>query len=700
MKQRSSSLSCSTLSIATTPATTLAAAPAPAGAATRSVLRGRKGVLAALVAAAFLAGCGDPALEQQAKFEREFNTLLATYENTVTGSTALHATNPSAESLAALRALAEQAKSISGGTPKQQESATELAASIFRIAGGMELANACRMEAEQEVVRGVAMSAAMIAADLDAIAASAEAIDYSDATRGAEAVKARSAQATRALQEALRAVELPLGQLVEQIETGATRISQLDAEAAVLLRKSRESTPVAGLAFVEEAAKIQTDSRTTQRDIGEKAIEADNLESARNLTQVALSDAKGLQTAAAEALDFVAAYRAEIDGSAAKLREMAGDMRKKADGLMASVAAERAGPLKAAYEAATTDFSNAASSDALRMVLMAEELRLKMSEVQGHGAQGRMLAATGGAGLAEVKSAAEAAITALKEKATAAAEAMEASADEKLAELKTLIGETKKAAESMTVEKLLAPSAIAEKPSTAKKPTRENAGSSGRSMSGGAGGGVADIEVWVTEYNAAVETEPSKAIEMTLATMDDSTPVGKAMKEMSAPLLSSMAPLFDAMQAKFGTTKLDLGGMGGAMGGIGGGMGGGVTKLEKVSLEDDRAVYRDADGKEMAFVKTSSGWKSDTDAMLAAAGVSEEQLSQTLPMAQAMMAPLMGAMKKAAADVAAKIESGEITSAEDAGAALQAAIQEAAAGMFGGAGGGRRGRGAPAGGDN
>jgi hypothetical protein len=51
----------------------------------------------------------------------------------------------------------------------------------------------------------------------------------------------------------------------------------------------------------------------------------------------------------------------------------------------------------------------------------------------------------------------------------------------------------------------------------------------------------------------------------------------------------------------------------------------------------------------------------------------------------------MGLMKKAAADVAAKIESGEITSAADASAAMQAALQEAAAGMMGG--GGRRPRG-------
>jgi hypothetical protein len=240
---------------------------------------------------------------------------------------------------------------------------------------------------------------------------------------------------------------------------------------------------------------------------------------------------------------------------------MSADLRKKAEGLMASIAAERSGPLKAAYEAAATDFTSAASSDALRMVLMAEELRLRMGEVQGHGAQGRMLASTGGAGLAEVKASAETAIATLKEKATAAAEAMEASADEKLAELKAFIGETKKAADGMTVEKLLAPPAVVEKPATAKKAS--GAGSSGRSMSGagaGSGAGADDIEAWVAKYNATIESSPSEAIDMMLAVMDDSTSLGKAMKDMTAPMLSAMAPLLDAMQEKFGTTKLNLGG--------------------------------------------------------------------------------------------------------------------------------------------
>jgi hypothetical protein len=113
-----------------------------------------------------------------------------------------------------------------------------------------------------------------------------------------------------------------------------------------------------------------------------------------------------------------------------------------------------------------------------------------------------------------------------------------------------------------------------------------------------------------------------------------------------------------------------------------------------VSVEADRAVFKDANGQETIFVKTDAGWKVDLTAALEGQGMSAEQVEQMLPMVQGMMGPMMGLMKKAAADVAAKVESGEITSADEAGAAMQAAIQEAAASMMGG---GRRPRGgAPA----
>jgi len=663
-----------------------------------------RGLLAACVAtalsASLLVGCGDPKLAEQAKFEKEFNTVASSYESAVRGNTALLSSNPSSESVAALRALAEQAKALSGGTAAQQEAATQLAASMYRTAGSIELARVSRIEAEQEIARSVAFNASLLAADLDAIGAAAEALDYSNATAVPEAMKSATANATRTLQEEVRTLERPLGQLVAEISSRTAELARLESEAAVSMRRARESSAKIAEDYVNEAARIQEEARGVRNTLAEKTIEADDKAISLNLTQVELESVKAVQVAATEALDFVSGFRAEVDGAATKVRDLAAELKKKSDAIMKSIAEERAGALKSAYEAAAADFANAASStgsspasDALRTALMSEELRLKVTEVLGLGSHGRMVAATGGSDLAALKSQAETAITALKEKAAAAADAMAAVSDEKLAELKASIDETKKMADGLSVDTLLAPPALAEKPKTAKKSS--GAGSTGRSMSGDTGDRVEDIEAWVGQYNAAVESKPSSAVEMMLAVMDDSTSIGKAMKDMSAPMMSAMAPLYDAMQAKFGTTKLELGGGGMGGGGMAAGLGSGVSSLEKVSVDADRAVFKDANGQETVFVKTDAGWKVDLTSALEAQGMSAEQFEQMLPMVQGMMGPMMGLMKKAAADVAAKIESGEITSADDAGAAMQAAIQEAAASMMGG--GGRRPRGgAPA----
>lgn len=667
-----------------------------------------RGLLAACVAtalsASLLVGCGDPKLAEQAKFEKEFNTVASSYESAVRGNTALLSSNPSSESVAALRALAEQAKALSGGTAAQQEAATQLAASMYRTAGSIELARVSRIEAEQEIARSVAFNASLLAADLDAIGAAAEALDYSNATAVPEAMKSATTNATRTLQEEVRTLERPLGQLVAEISSRTAELARLESEAAVSMRRARESSAKIAEDYVNEAARIQEEARGVRNTLAEKTIEADDKAIALNLTQVELESVKAVQAAATEALDFVSGFRAEVDGAATKVRDLAAELKKKSDAIMKSIAEERAGALKSAYEAAAADFANAASStgsspasDALRTALMSEELRLKVTEVLGLGSHGRMVAATGGSDLAALKSQAETAITALKEKAAAAADAMAAVSDEKLAELKASIDETKKMADGLSVDTLLAPPALAEKPKTAKKSSGagSGAGSTGRSMSGDTGDRVEDIEAWVGQYNAAVESKPSSAVEMMLAVMDDSTSIGKAMKDMSAPMMSAMAPLYDAMQAKFGTTKLELGGGGMGGGGMAAGLGSGVSSLEKVSVDADRAVFKDANGQETVFVKTDAGWKVDLTSALEAQGMSAEQFEQMLPMVQGMMGPMMGLMKKAAADVAAKIESGEITSADDAGAAMQAAIQEAAASMMGG--GGRRPRGgAPA----
>jgi hypothetical protein len=60
-----------------------------------------RGLIAACVAtalsASLLVGCGDPKLAEQAKFEKEFNTVASSYESAVRGNTAHLSSNPSSE---------------------------------------------------------------------------------------------------------------------------------------------------------------------------------------------------------------------------------------------------------------------------------------------------------------------------------------------------------------------------------------------------------------------------------------------------------------------------------------------------------------------------------------------------------------------------------------------------------------------------
>jgi hypothetical protein len=98
-------------------------------------------------------GCSDPSMERQAKFDREVSALAADYGKTLSGRADLLSSNPTDESLAALRALADRAKGMSGGSSTQESAARSLASSIYRTAGALALSRAAAIEARHEVDR-------------------------------------------------------------------------------------------------------------------------------------------------------------------------------------------------------------------------------------------------------------------------------------------------------------------------------------------------------------------------------------------------------------------------------------------------------------------------------------------------------------------------------------------------------------------
>ncbi len=656
-------------------------------AATRTASRhaARRASLVALcLATALGSGCNDPELEKQAAFERQFNAVAADYAKTLGDRPDLLSANPTDESIAALRAVADRAKGLSGGSAGQQAAARTLAASVYRTSASIELARAAWIESGQEIVRDLAMSASGLAADLESVASAAEALDLSDSRSKIDGQKSDGDKAMRALQEAVRQLEGPANKLADDVSKGTARLSNLGQEVAVLLRKARESSPAAGLALVEEAAAIKAEARTLTRKVAEGSTAGEMMMAESRLVNAALRAAQGLQSSAGEALELLNGFEADIDGQAAKSREMAAGLRRASENLMKSVADERAGALKAAYDAAATDLESAsadASSDALRNTLVCEDLRLRVTQLTGIGSQGRMLLSAGGpsaAGLAEVRTTADAAIATLKEKANAAAEQYaNAGEDPATAGLKSYADGVKKMADNLTADKLLAPPAFVEVKAAANS-GRSGSGGGGGSGAGAAADGITDLNAFIAQLRSA--KDPSESSKLVITAMDDSTPTGKAMQSMASSMLDAMKPLFTAMTEKFGAeAAAKLAGDGGGGGGGLGGLGSLATITEK-SNDGSTAIFSVQGGNDLTFVKTPKGWKLD---MLA--GMDDAQADQIAQMAP-MMGMIIAPMKKMAETIAAKIRAGEYASAEEVQAAMQQELMKSLGG--GGFGGG------------
>ena len=628
-------------------------------------------LVAGCIASVLLVACEDPAVEKQRVFEREFNEVTTAYATTLGGRPDLLSGEPTDESINALRQVGERAKQLTIGTPGQINAARGLAASVYRTTAAIEIARAKTIESALDVERRLAIGYGQIAADLEAIADAAQNLDLGEARGTATGSRDAAARAARESQEKVRGLEGPASELNGKIARGTARLNELGQEVAVLLRKARELTPSAGLEFVEQASNIKAEARTLSLKTSNDQIEAAKLTGEATVESASLRGHQALQSSATAALELLNNFDADLDSQAAKAREMAAEMRRSAESLMKSIADTRNGSLKAAYAAAETDLANCnadADSDALRWTIASEELRMYGAQVDGLVAHGRALGGMGGAGLADIKTAAQTAMATLKEKAAAASDTFASMGeDPSVAGLKAYADSMKKLAES-SVDSLMAPPKVADA-AAPKAGAKSGSKSSGRSMSGASGARVDDVEAFVAQMNDA---DPVTAAEMMLSVMDDSTAEGKAIKSMTSQTLSAMGDLMKAMIETWGEDSLaKLGPAAGA------GMGS-KSDYSKKSISDDEAVFVDDEGQELIFRKTSAGWKNDV-----AASMPPEQLEQVKQMGP-MLAMIMAPMSKAGKAVAVRIRAGEFSSPEEVAAALAEEMQKSGGGLFGG----------------
>lgn len=622
------------------------------------------------LAAAVLSGCSDPALEGQIKFDQTLAAISNEYAQALGGRPDLLASAPSEESLTALRAIADRAGSLTGGSQAQQTAARALSLSIYRTTASLAVARARAIESSHEDVRGIARAAFGLAAELDAIAEASGTLNLASDRAEAQRRREEASSQARTLQTSAASLESPMNLLESRMREANARVSQLDQENAVLLRKARESNPQTALAFVEEAASVQAEARAVRTSLANEDIARGELAINKSLVETKLESAKNLQAAAGAALELLAGFESDVKSGTQKTRDLAAELRARADELLKAVADERAGALQKAYESAAADLGRISGANgALANTLTTEELRLGMLQFNGTVAEAQALLAAKGAdaaGVAELKSTAETLLASLREKSTAAADQMAtAGEDPASAAMKSYVDGVKKTAGDADISKLFAPP---EKP----KPFKPAA--SGPSAAAPSGpDNLADV---LAKLGAAGK-DPVSGGAVLVELLDDSSKGGRALKSMIGQSYKAMEPLLVAVKEKFGDAgaKAASDGMTQGLPGLGSLD---FTALTETSNDGRKAVYETADGSELTLVRGASGWKID---MLSSLPPNEAaMIEQAGPMMGMMAAP----MKKAAESVAAKIRAGEYDSAAAAMQAFQQEMMSAMGGLFGG----------------
>lgn len=653
-------------------------------------LRGlRAAIVAGCLATVLAGGCSDPDAVRRATVQKEIEALGNEFTAALGGSPEVLADGAGDEAIAKVRAIASRAGQLNGSAA-QTEAARRIAASASRAAAELAIARASTIESAHEALRGVAREALSLAADLDALADAAGSSAGFDAA-GAAVVRTRDAAASeaRAQEEEIASVSAPMTRLAKSVEDGARRLAQFEQEIAVLLRKARESNPATGFAFVEEASSIRGEARGVQAGVDVASIEVEDLAVARNVAETRLAGAQGLRGAATAAGELLSTIQSEVKGSADKSRALAGDLRREAMSILKAVDEERASVLAPLYDAAANDLSSAesgAGSDAsVRHALTTGNLRLAMSRLAGLGADGRMRAAMN-MDVAGLRSEAETAIAAFKERATAAADEFSMMGDDpSVATMKAFVDGVKSYADGLTVATLMDPPAPAAK-SSAKG---GKSGASGRSMGGGDAAAGDSPDAIIAKLNAFGDDEKG-AMSYLLGLIDDSNDIGRAMKSLLVAAGDAQLDFNAAMREAFGDDA--AGAAAGAMGGAGGApalTADQFKDLSKVSEDGETAVYSNADGSsQVTFVKTGGAWKIDLLGPMRAQ-MPPEMMEQMGPMMAQMMSAMGPAMKKSLADLAARVRAGEFASAEEAAQALGAELMKSMGG--GGLGGGRRG---------
>lgn len=583
-----------------------------------------------------------------------------------------------------LRSAAARAQGISGATAAQQETASALVATARTQAALLELGRLNQIESANRANRSLALGL-LRAADAMHSHVSAHHKQLVTPAIGEFAPLSAAAQgASRDLAESQRELESQISALKEANGSAMAEAESRLAEAEETRQRGLQAGPGEITLIAEEAGRQRDGARELQTRAASGEVDLVERESSLRLHS---SDAESARRHAESIARAIAALEAladqydaaSIEGGAviSNLRETITSLvtmtdPSKNEGWTSGV--ERlAGDLDAAESAAGQVPGAAKTNVAVaraRALLAQSEATFQHALLLHYLASGETLSSTAAALDSEagrLLSKAREQATAAIDGYTAVKEALSASAEPK-AEVVAL---------ALTIDRAIAmigsPSfdvreraAAPSKVTSASEPTDTAATEPEAGDSGDVPlppfGSAQDLAAFLTRSGSAPEA---------LVRIDGAFfakgPDGQAMEAMTVGLAKGMAALQLAMKAKFGSASL-----GPAMDQMAAQASGTAEVSDATDSEATITFATPMSSISYKAVKTDDGWKVDLDATTEA--MPEAERSQ-LTAATAMMAPLAGVF----ADLAAKVESGELKSAQEVQFAMMRGMQGAMA---------------------
>jgi hypothetical protein len=643
-----------------------------------------------------LTGCRDSEVDARMQAQQTIDQAALAFRTALAQRTGTNAEETARE----LDRVAGTLSSIQGASPEQQAAASLLAASASSAAARLQLVQANDAASLLEQTRVLAAKAGEAAAALEALADVQAKISLSGDRRMLEEQRAAAEAALKDLREQARSVEGPIGELQQGLIQRKDQLSALQTRAEQLRRQANDAGASEGFPLVVESADVKAEARGVRSAAAKDELALSTLQPELTLANSSIVGAQSVASAADAAMGDLENYAAAMGSEAGATRKTAEELRSRVAAMLTQIGADQE-TLNAAYAAIAAGFQKASTS-AGRVQSSTREFSAAAKEAAlgAKAALASLYAQHAGTissqkQLLEKLAASGTLFGGDSQEAQSAIKALSASYDELVAQAKeqytavrdslASMGEDQPAVTRMkaAIESSLA---LLEGRTAAPTPAGATAAPTGGSTAPiVSGGGFASPEEYIAfvsapSFDAAYLQRMTRSFRAT-------TPDGKQMMQFTLSSIEDLAPMLEAAVKKFGAEGLaQLGAGAGALGGRFSPAGG---SARLVSKDENRAVVAIATGgaggaeQNVTLVADSGVWFVDADAMVESLTAEQRQAMAGLGEMMAAMRPVM---RQIGAIVAAKINSGEISSIDQLGPAIQQASAAAMGGADGAAG--------------